>query len=91
MRSKTFLGRKSLAKNRASLFRWGIPPDPQKTEGGKVAVSSYRDFQKFLKFSFDELLRSNLSDGGNSPTPPFGGTPPAAKTVRLPPMFYFFS
>ena len=44
-----------------------------------------------LALFFDLTLRSNLSDGGDSPTPPFGGTPPAAKTVRLPPIFYFFN
>ena len=40
-------------------------------------VFTSRYFFTFLANLFDLTLRSNLSGGGNSPTPPFGGTPPA--------------
>ena len=53
---------------------------------GCLEFSTFTSIFTSLAFLFDLTLLSNLSNGGDSPTPPFGGTPPA---LRLPPTWNF--
>ena len=54
-------------------------------------VFTSRYFFTFLANLFDLTLRSNLSSGGNSPIPPFGGTPPATFHFAPPDVVFYLT
>ena len=80
---KSFRNEKALQKPRKTFSLGVNPQTPETFERGKVAqifrlIQQINFFNYFFQFNF----LCNLSNGGDSPTPPFGGTPPA---LRLPP------